>query len=1061
MPLQPPPAGGPKTPLGKTKTTSKTGPAYTENQLAHLAARFDAATRNPLQTKVDVPQLRSKIGEAFAGYNNDQIQQIGQRSGLGPQSINALQSAAGQGGGASAVDMLGQGVGKVLQVANVPNQVVLGAISEGGKGALRGLSGAGDYTPVQAFSRGVLGQSKQQAVQTEKGLGLAATPLNLAGSVVTDPLSVLSFGTSAVGKEAAYRAADITGVAAEDILKRGAKAFTQDQLKQLETAGGRKLVRYVKGAPGGVKVAGRTVLNTKGTTDAIAEQYAQSGLARKVGDPIEGLFRNRALIIQAARRGEPGYAGVARQLETKAATLEGSVGAAKQKLAAEVQHALRIGEVGPRGDALARIRDSLDVGGANVALSPAEQQTRQELRRVYDEMLGEAQGRGLMVPRLGSGAAAAGDKVAETIRARPLTALIQKLKDPELVDPLAEKATQQSADLADQYTAHVLTPAGRELFDRNPRAFDRAGFSGPSGYAKHRAVEGSIAEKNARLAPEMEAAGLKGPAYEPDVRKAVITRGNAQIRDLAKRDYLQGLPEIRSADGSPVSLSEKAWKDAGSPKDHVAVQIPGDMGAPPTTMYFHKEVAPEIDRVMGVLSHRGPDNPALKAIDAVNQEWKKLAVGTPGFASRNLLQGNLFNGMFLGDVGSRMTLVDIKNAVKYQIALKRGLAAGDPYKFLSATERDAVEAAQRSGALGTGFMTSGADLTVKKGVKSRLRDETVKGGVRRVAARSNPLRTVRDVNTAFENNSRLALFLHNYKTLGEEGSAKIVRTRLFDYNDLTPFEQKALKRVSPFYTWSRKNIPLQLENLAKHPSRLSRIEQVRNEVNRQAGPIQNGPVPGYLAESAGVKVPFTGTEKVFKPDLPINSAADQLLPIIHAAGSLIGINALRGDEDFWRQASKVLTNNTGGVTGIPLAVVEGALGKNLFSGKTLPAGARVDSVFGKIDPRILNALEETFPTVARAKTLFPASASDKTSQQRRLISALLGVGLYPLNDQTKSSALYQRLSKLQEQARTTKDSGGLVLGVKDVPGYKTPKKSGTVSKGGGGAALLAHASGGK
>jgi hypothetical protein len=41
---------------------------------------------------------------------------------------------------------------------------------------------------------------------------------------------------------------------------------------------------------------------------------------------------------------------------------------------------------------------------------------------------------------------------------------------------------------------------------------------------------------------------------------------------------------------------------------------------------------------------------------------------------------------------------------------------------------------------------------------------------------------------------------------------------LFDYADLSPFEQKIMKNIFPFYTWLRKNIPAQLATITTNPS---------------------------------------------------------------------------------------------------------------------------------------------------------------------------------------------------------------------------------------------------
>jgi len=45
----------------------------------------------------------------------------------------------------------------------------------------------------------------------------------------------------------------------------------------------------------------------------------------------------------------------------------------------------------------------------------------------------------------------------------------------------------------------------------------------------------------------------------------------------------------------------------------------------------------------------------------------------------------------------------------------------------------------------------------------------------------------------------------------------------FDYHQLAPFEKQWAKEAIPFYAWSRKNIPLQLESLIRRPDRIARL----------------------------------------------------------------------------------------------------------------------------------------------------------------------------------------------------------------------------------------------
>ncbi len=60
-------------------------------------------------------------------------------------------------------------------------------------------------------------------------------------------------------------------------------------------------------------------------------------------------------------------------------------------------------------------------------------------------------------------------------------------------------------------------------------------------------------------------------------------------------------------------------------------------------------------------------------------------------------------------------------------------------------------------------------------------------------------------------------------------AAEEVKKSLFDYLDISKFERNVMKRVVPFYTWMRKNLPAQLEAAVKSPARMSKINIAREQ----------------------------------------------------------------------------------------------------------------------------------------------------------------------------------------------------------------------------------------
>jgi len=153
-----------------------------------------------------------------------------------------------------------------------------------------------------------------------------------------------------------------------------------------------------------------------------------------------------------------------------------------------------------------------------------------------------------------------------------------------------------------------------------------------------------------------------------------------------------------------------------------------------------------------------------------------------------------------------------------------------------------------------------------------------------------------------------------------------VRHFNIDYADLTPFERRFMKRVVPFYTWMRKNIPLQLETLALDPGKISTIPKGLRALQGITGAQPSDEqiygldvVPKWLREMAGVRIagegvgrnqtywnpsiiPFTDIGQYFSGG--VEGTARKLLgsttpllrsPIEYATGQKIDTGAPMGD----------------------------------------------------------------------------------------------------------------------------------------------------------------------
>lgn len=140
-----------------------------------------------------------------------------------------------------------------------------------------------------------------------------------------------------------------------------------------------------------------------------------------------------------------------------------------------------------------------------------------------------------------------------------------------------------------------------------------------------------------------------------------------------------------------------------------------------------------------------------------------------------------------------------------------------------------------------------------------------------------------------EDYMRASLFMR-YFDPANPASAKTAREVVnavhFDYTNLTPMETK-MKSLIPFFVWSRRNIPRQLEMMVENPRMVAKYRAMMNAMNENFGGSEDdstlpaGDWFGSLAAGTSIYVngetPFWGRVMI-DPDLPINDLLE--LPML-------------------------------------------------------------------------------------------------------------------------------------------------------------------------------------
>jgi hypothetical protein len=132
---------------------------------------------------------------------------------------------------------------------------------------------------------------------------------------------------------------------------------------------------------------------------------------------------------------------------------------------------------------------------------------------------------------------------------------------------------------------------------------------------------------------------------------------------------------------------------------------------------------------------------------------------------------------------------------------------------------------------------------------------------RKIRIEPIPFATVRTTRTAneraeqFARTSSIATGLRKYgKGEGGQQSAILgMKASQFDYSDLTDFERRVFRRVMPFYTWSKNNVPAQVRVLLNDPERVRRNLEFWDVVSNMFADDSGNMivVPDYVSEMSG------------------------------------------------------------------------------------------------------------------------------------------------------------------------------------------------------------------
>ena len=406
-----------------------------------------------------------------------------------------------------------------------------------------------------------------------------------------------------------------------------------------------------------------------------------------------------------------------------------------------------------------------------------------------------------------------------------------------VIDPDTQLTRSQLLDV-EKYVPHVS--AKHDTFSSKVKKL----LTGNRGFQQGRTIAGTIDEINS----------AKGTTFfmdDPAVLKMMRLRWSNQAM-LGDRAVAKAGEQFGTLIGKPPKGSTGRFDVNGNPipddwvtiKDHA---FPPGIGKPLMTQYQ-------------LLKSPKATGDIIKIYDEVQNWWKKYSLASrPAWHTRNAFS-NFWNNYFLGGLTNPVAYGEAA-AIQKAMQIEKGSIV---------SRLDAITGADK---VDPNFVVSGTGMT-----RQEIFDEAINRGVYEAgmygqdlgeaALRQSNIPGATDwkgINKAFaagkavENNARLALFIDSIRkgTKGVKGRVPVseevldnaamnVRGTLFDYSDLSDVERRYMKRLMPFYTWTRKNIPAQLAGLVKRPDRANKLNIIVGNLQKDVAKIDDNDIEDWV-----------------------------------------------------------------------------------------------------------------------------------------------------------------------------------------------------------------------
>lgn len=387
-------------------------------------------------------------------------------------------------------------------------------------------------------------------------------------------------------------------------------------------------------------------------------------------------------------------------------------------------------------------------------------------------------------------------------------------------------------------------------------------------------------------------------------------------------------------------------------------------------------------------------NPLLDMINSYNNMFKKYSTLTPGFQLRNIT-GNASNmylsGVPLREIPKVYTEANRIAKTDYMVDLLVKNATGN----LSKSELEDYKIVKQF--IDGGFLGTGKDIRdLGQVIEKASKDADSKNLLKRTLSKLTDLNV--KGNEFVDSRNRMALLIYANKNpnyLAKNGfkdAIDAVKQVFFDPKNLSPFEQKYMKKLIPFYTFTKQNLVFQANNLIKNTSKYNRLYKTFNKAYQAVGEDN---YRQYQKENFEIPL-FSGENGVttLKANLPVSDLGEYLT------------NPLQR-----------LVSSTTPLIKTPF---EMATGVDTFTGQDISDRSGLETLANALG--IQNLTTKQFD---RASNIYDTlvNGEDKVNQENLLATLFPSIFRYADSSKIASQQQYEELQQYQELIKELKNQG--------------------------------------